>query len=103
MMIKSTITLIRHWKNLWGIIFSFTFFLLLTLSLPTTSLAQTTKRVQGIVQDQNSEAVNGASISVKGTNIQVTTDFDGKFSIQVPENNNTRSEEHTSELQSREN
>lgn len=88
-MIKSTITLIRHWKNLWGIIFSFTFFLLLTLSLPTTSLAQTTKRVQGIVQDQNSEAVNGASISVKGTNIQVTTDFDGKFSIQVPENNNT--------------
>jgi len=89
MMLKSTITLIRHWKNLWGIILSFAFFLFLTLSLPTTSMAQTTKRVQGIVQDQNSEPVSGASITVKSTSTQVSTDLEGKFSIQVPQNNNT--------------
>src|SRR5690606_5693676 len=89
MMLKSTITLIRHWKNLWGIILSFAFFLFLTLSLPTTSIAQTTKRVEGIVKDQNSEPVSGASIPVKSTRKQVSTDLDGKFSIQVPQNNNT--------------
>ncbi|HLS38107.1 MAG TPA: SusC/RagA family TonB-linked outer membrane protein [Sphingobacterium bovisgrunnientis] len=51
-------------------------------------MAQTTKRVQGIVQDQNSEPVSGASITVKSTSTQVTTDSQGKFSIQVPQNNN---------------
>ncbi len=87
-MLKSTITLIRHWKKLWGIILSIAFFLFLTLSLPTTSMAQTTKRVQGIIQDQNSEPVSGASITVKSTSTQVSTDLEGKFSIQLPQNNN---------------
>lgn len=88
-MIKSTIALIRHWKNLWGFICSFVFPLVLALSLTTTSWAQTTRNIQGTILDQNSEAVSGASISVKDTKVKVMSNNDGKFTIQVPQNSHT--------------
>lgn len=37
--------------------------------------------VKGVVKDASSEAVIGASIAVKGTNVGTITDFDGNFSL----------------------
>lgn len=43
-------------------------------------------KVTGVVTDAAGMPVVGASVAVKGTNNGVLTDFDGKFSIEVPEN-----------------
>jgi len=51
-------------------------------------VAQTT-RTTGTVLDSNGEPVISASVVVKGTTIGTVTDLDGKFSIGVPEGNNT--------------
>lgn len=50
--------------------------------------AQTT-RVTGVVVDNAGEPVISASVVVKGTTIGVSTDLDGKFSINVPDGRNT--------------
>jgi TonB-linked SusC/RagA family outer membrane protein len=50
--------------------------------------AQTT-RATGIVVDNVGEPVISASVVVKGTTVGVSTDLDGKFSINVPEGRNT--------------
>lgn len=50
--------------------------------------AQTT-RITGVVVDNAGEPVISASVVVKGTTIGVSTDLDGKFSINVPEGKNT--------------
>lgn len=89
MMLKSTITLIWHWKNLWGNLISYSLIFLMTLSTPFVSLAQSTKTVRGTVLDQNNDPVPDASIVLKGSNIQTTTDKDGDFSIQIPQNSQT--------------
>lgn len=52
-------------------------------------MAQTTNRFNGTVVDSNGEPVISASVVVKGTTIGTVTDLDGKFSINVPEGNNT--------------
>lgn len=44
------------------------------------------KKVTGTVTDDAGIPVAGAEVREKGTNNVVTTDFDGKFSIDVPEN-----------------
>lgn len=41
-------------------------------------------RVTGTVTDEKSEPIIGATVSVKETNTGVITDFDGKFSLDVP-------------------
>ncbi len=51
-------------------------------------VAQTT-RINGTVVDSNGEPVISASVVVKGTTTGTVTDLDGKFSINVPEGNNT--------------
>lgn len=51
-------------------------------------VAQTT-RISGTVVDSNAEPVISASVVVKGTTIGTVTDLDGKFSINVPDGNNT--------------
>ena len=51
-------------------------------------VAQTT-RVSGTVVDGNGEPVISASVVVKGTTVGTVTDLDGKFSINVPNGNNT--------------
>ncbi|GLB51305.1 SusC/RagA family TonB-linked outer membrane protein [Neptunitalea chrysea] len=59
--------------------------LIFTLFISVFSFAQTT--FTGVVYDDNQIPLPGASVVVKGTSVGVTTDFDGNFSIQVPEDN----------------
>ena len=61
-----------------------TAFVLCTLSLSTLLTAQTT--VTGLVMDgTNNETAIGASIIVPGTTVGTVTDFDGRFTIEVPD------------------
>lgn len=45
-------------------------------------------QVTGIVSGSG-EPLPGATITIKGTTIGTTTDFDGKFSLEIPDTNNT--------------
>lgn len=47
------------------------------------------KRVSGTVTDENSNALVGATVSVKGTSNNTITDAAGKFSITVPQQSKT--------------
>ena len=59
-------------------------FVLCTLSLSALLTAQTT--VTGLVMDgTNNETAIGASIIVPGTTVGTVTDFDGRFTIEVPD------------------
>ena len=55
--------------------------LLLGLS---AAMAQNTK-VTGHVVDENGDPVIGATVLVKGTTIGTVTDFDGNFTLDVPD------------------
>lgn len=46
---------------------------------------ETTKKLTGYVKDKNGEAVIGASIIVKETNIGTVTDVNGRFSLEIPD------------------
>jgi len=46
------------------------------------------QEVTGIVRDNTGAPLPGATILVKGTNTGVQTDFDGKFSLMLPEGKN---------------
>ncbi len=48
------------------------------------SLQQTQIRITGTVTDENGIPLNGASVIVRGTSIGVSTDFDGRYEIAVP-------------------
>ncbi|MGF7140605.1 SusC/RagA family TonB-linked outer membrane protein [Roseimarinus sediminis] len=48
--------------------------------------AQQTKNLSGIVRNEDGSALPSVTVIVKGTTIGVTTDFDGKFNIEVPQN-----------------
>ncbi|CEN34475.1 SusC/RagA family TonB-linked outer membrane protein [Capnocytophaga cynodegmi] len=50
----------------------------------TTVFQQQTKKISGVVTDANGEPLPGVNIVVKGTSIGVTSDFDGNFEINVP-------------------
>ena len=51
-----------------------------------TCLAQvSSKSVSGIVTDEKGIALSGVTVSVKGTNITVISDKDGKYAITLPE------------------
>ena len=56
----------------------------LLLIFPIILFAQS-KEITGTVIDENSVPLPGASILVKGLNIGSSTDFDGNFSLSVPE------------------
>ncbi|TKG94222.1 TonB-dependent receptor [Puteibacter caeruleilacunae] len=53
------------------------------------SSQQSSIKVTGQVTDNNGEPLPGASIVVKGTTLGITTDFDGKYTISVPNNDAT--------------
>jgi TonB-linked SusC/RagA family outer membrane protein len=57
------------------------FYLLLLISLGQVAFAQST--ISGVVTDENSQPLPGATILVSGTNKGTTTDFDGGFSIEA--------------------
>ncbi|RKD89978.1 SusC/RagA family TonB-linked outer membrane protein [Mangrovibacterium diazotrophicum] len=61
-------------------LFSFLLMCLVSLSV----FAQTTQ-VTGVVYDDQGETLPGASVIVKGTTIGVSTDFDGNFTLNVPD------------------
>ncbi len=61
--------------------------LMLVLFGVGSMLAQRT--VQGTVTAEDGEPLIGASVLVKGTTVGTTTDYDGKYSLTVPEGNNT--------------
>lgn len=53
-------------------------------STPTKN--QETRKIIGLILDESNLPIPGASISLEGTSIVATTDFEGKFSIIVPSN-----------------
>ncbi len=50
-----------------------------------TSLFAQDRRVEGVVSDANGETLPGATVMVVGTTVGAVTNFDGEFSISVPE------------------
>lgn len=59
--------------------------LVLTLVFFAFGLAMAQRTVSGTVTDASGETLIGASVLVKGTTTGTVTDFDGKFSLSVPE------------------
>lgn len=47
---------------------------------------QNKKKITGIIKDDQNLPLPGVSVVIKGTNTGVSTDFDGKYSIEVPTN-----------------
>ena len=48
-------------------------------------LAQSQQTVNGTIKDANGEPIIGASVMIEGTSNGTITDFDGKFSLKVPQ------------------
>ena len=67
------------------------FLLTTALCVSTTVLAQNTKKVTGVVVDGiDGSPLPGATVTVTGnTGIGVSTDFDGKFTLEVPASTKT--------------
>jgi len=61
-------------------------FLILTLFFTLHLSAQDKKTITGTILDEKGESIIGASVSVKGTSNGTITDIDGKFSLDVTEN-----------------
>lgn len=59
-------------------------FSFLLMCLASLSLYAQTTQVSGVVFDDQGETLPGASVIVKGTTNGASTDFDGKFSLNVP-------------------
>lgn len=49
------------------------------------NIPQATVTVQGIVRDKKGNSLPGVSVFIKGTNVGVATDADGKFKMDIPE------------------
>lgn len=47
---------------------------------------QKLKTITGVVLDNNDEPIIGANVSIPGTSTGTTTDMDGKFTLEVPDN-----------------
>jgi len=65
-------------------------FFFMGINFPVKLTAQTNTDgmpITGIVLDQRGEAVMGANVVVKGTNIGAVTDANGDYSIQIPNEN----------------
>ncbi|MDR0866812.1 MAG: TonB-dependent receptor [Candidatus Symbiothrix sp.] len=61
-------------------------FLILFLFIPLGLAAQNVS-VNGSVRDKSGETLPGATVTVKGTATGTVTDFDGNYSVSVPNNN----------------
>lgn len=51
-----------------------------------TSITQNTRKITGVVKDENGEEVPGASVIEMGTSNGVTTDIDGRFELTIRPN-----------------
>lgn len=47
---------------------------------------QQTGRLSGVVFDESGSPIIGANILISGTTVGTTTDVDGKFSFEIPQN-----------------
>jgi TonB-linked SusC/RagA family outer membrane protein len=61
--------------------------LLLAIIISLSGFAQNTKRIEGTVIDELDNPVIGATVVVKGTTIGVPTNIDGKFTLDIPVDN----------------
>ncbi|WP_265715635.1 SusC/RagA family TonB-linked outer membrane protein [Sphingobacterium sp. InxBP1] len=84
MMITSMITLVRHWKKLWGIARPLALLLFLILSGQSTLQAQAQRQIRGKVVDGKKTPINGASIKVKGSSVATASDDAGSFTLLLP-------------------
>lgn len=55
----------------------------------SVQIAEQTKTIHGTIIDETGEPMIGVSVLVKGTTVGTITDFDGKFSLDVPAGKNT--------------
>ena len=60
----------------------------LNYNTPPPRYKRSISQVKGKVVDEDSEPIPGANVIVKGTTIGTTTDFDGNYSITIPETSN---------------
>ena len=58
--------------------------LVFCLLLVTSGILLAQRTVEGTITDDQGEALIGASVLVKGTQVGTVTDFNGKYSIEVP-------------------
>lgn len=49
-----------------------------------TNQEKDTKKISGVISDESGETLPGVSVVIKGTSTGVSTDFDGKYEIEVP-------------------
>ena len=63
----------NHQKNLWGFIF--------TLFLLTSSFCFSQNKITGTVTDENGNALNGATLQIKGTSVSSIADAKGRFAL----------------------
>ncbi len=59
--------------------------------LASSAFAQGTRTVNGIVLDEQDNPIVGATVVVEGTTIGIITDFNGEFSLNVPQDATTLS------------
>jgi len=57
------------------------------LLLPATTILAQQKTITGKVTDSNNQPINGATVTVKGSNVATQTNGEGQFSIAVPGTN----------------
>lgn len=55
----------------------------------SVQVAEQSKKINGTIIDETGEPMIGVSVLVKGTTVGTITDFDGKFSLDVPAGKNT--------------
>ena len=63
-----------------------TFALLCLIMSMSMAMAQVTKVTGHVTSAEDGEPVIGASIVVKGTTVGTVTDFDGNFTLEIPDN-----------------
>src|SRR5690554_6001957 len=82
--------IMKSWKkNIMRINFIFILFIACSQVTLAANSSLPPATIQGTVTDGGGEALPGVSILVKGTSIGVTTNLQGQFSINVPDNNGT--------------
>lgn len=57
------------------------------INSPANSQQQTKRKISGVVLDDQGLSLPGVSVLVKSTSTGVSTDFDGKFSLEIPTSN----------------
>lgn len=72
--------------NLFNPGFSLLFYLLLLLITSVPAFSQSEKKISGTVLDEQGLALPGASVQFKGSSIGTSTDANGKYSLNVPNN-----------------